>query len=106
MIYWVIYDISKNSTRNRVASTCKNYGLKRIQKSAFLGNITKNKADMLAIQCKDIVKEQSDCVFIIPACEQCFKCREIVGVLDETAAQKLNYLIVGEHGEQATFNSG
>ena len=37
MIYWVIYDISNDRTRSRVASKCKNYGLDRIQKSAFIG---------------------------------------------------------------------
>jgi len=106
MIYWVIYDISANGTRSRVASACKNYGFKRIQKSAFLGNITKNKADMLAIQCRDMVKEEGDCVFIIPACEQCFRGKEVLGTLDETAARKLDYLIVGEDGRQTASYGG
>ena len=82
MLYWTIYDISSNKIRSRVANKCKDYGLERVQKSAFLGNMTKNKAEMLAIEVKDAVQEPTDSVFILPACEQCFSCREIIGAFN------------------------
>ena len=95
MFYWVIYDISDDALRQRVASLCKNYGLSRIQKSAFLGELTKNRAEMLSEEVRDIVKDPSDCVFVIPMCEQCFGSREIVGTLDENAIRKKDFLIIG-----------
>ena len=43
MLVWVIYDISENRIRSRVAKLCKNYGLFRVQKSAFLGDLNRNR---------------------------------------------------------------
>ena len=37
MLVWVIYDIVKDKTRTLIARACKQYGLYRVQKSAFLG---------------------------------------------------------------------
>ena len=48
MLVWVIYDISENRFRSRVAKICKNYGLFRVQKSAFLGDLNRNESDSLA----------------------------------------------------------
>ncbi|MDD5735896.1 MAG: CRISPR-associated endonuclease Cas2, partial [Methanothrix soehngenii] len=47
MLVWVIYDISENRYRSRVAKICKNYGLFRVQKSAFLGDLNRNESDSL-----------------------------------------------------------
>lgn len=94
MIYWVIYDISDNKTRSRVASKCKNYGLDRVQKSAFIGNLTHNKADMLAIEIREFVHEPSDCVFIMPSCKECFTSKEIVGSFDEERVKQKEFLIL------------
>ena len=104
VLYWAIYDISSNGKRSRVASKCKNYGMKRVQKSAFLGHLTKNKSEMLAIEIGDIVKENTDAVFIIPACIQCYGSRQTIGTFDENAAKQFEYVIVGEnhgHGKAA-----
>jgi CRISPR-associated protein Cas2 len=40
MRYLLIYDISHDGTRNKVADVCLDYGLARIQYSAFLGQLT------------------------------------------------------------------
>ena len=94
MIYWVIYDISNDKIRSRVASKCKNYGLDRIQKSAFIGNLTRNKAEMLAIEIRESVHEPSDCVFIMPSCKECFTSKEIVGNFDEEKVKQKEFLIL------------
>lgn len=41
MFLWVAYDISSNKNRRKVAIQCKRIGLVRIQKSVFMGRITK-----------------------------------------------------------------
>ena len=93
MIYWVIYDISENSKRLKVSEECKNFGLKRVQKSAFCGLMTKNLAEMLAIKCKEYIGE-NDCVFMMPACVQCFANKIIIGEFDEEKLEDKDFEIV------------
>jgi CRISPR-associated protein Cas2 len=50
MLVWFIYDISENKIRSRVAKLCKNYGLFRVHKSAFLGDLNRNQSDSLALE--------------------------------------------------------
>ncbi|PIN72411.1 CRISPR-associated endonuclease Cas2, partial [Candidatus Woesearchaeota archaeon CG10_big_fil_rev_8_21_14_0_10_45_5] len=50
MLYWIIYDISENSTRSKIIGKCKDYGLFRIQKSAFIGDLSRNRAEALSIE--------------------------------------------------------
>jgi len=71
MLVWVIYDISENRIRSRVSKLCKNYGLFRVQKSAFLGDLNRNESDSLALECEAII-EESDSVYVFPMCEDCF----------------------------------
>lgn len=94
MKFIVIYDISSNSVRSKVSRHCKDFGLKRVQKSAFSGELTLNCAQMLAIKCKGSGLEESDCVFIIPSCDSCFAKKEIIGTLDEKALEKPELMVV------------
>ena len=64
MLVWVIYDISDDRVRGKVAGICKGYGLYRVQKSAFLGDLNKNEADS---------------VFVFPLCDDCFKKMKLIG---------------------------
>ena len=99
MLWWVIYDISENQARSQAASKCKNYGLVRVQKSAFLGELTKNRAEMLAIELRDIIKPD-DCIFLIPCCTSCFNNKIIHGSFDEEAVKKKDWYIVGGASEE------
>lgn len=83
MLYWAIYDISEDRLRNRVAEKCKDYGLTRLQKSAFFGELNRNSAEMLAVELEDMIgKEKSnedDCVFILPMCNSCIAKKITIG---------------------------
>jgi len=46
----VVYDIASDKLRHRVAEACKDYGLQRIQWSAFLGDLTHNRRTELALR--------------------------------------------------------
>lgn len=48
VLVWIIYDISKNKVRSRVAKECKKAGLIRVQQSVFLGRVDINRFDELA----------------------------------------------------------
>jgi CRISPR-associated protein Cas2 len=78
MLVWVIYDISENKIRSRVAKLCKGYGLFRVQKSAFLGDLNRNEADSLALECEGTI-EESDSVYVFPMCEDCFGKIKLIG---------------------------
>ena len=78
MLVWGIYDISENRFRSRVAKICKNYGLFRVQKSAFLGDLNRNESDSLTLECEAVI-EESDSVYVFPMCEDCFDKIKLIG---------------------------
>ena len=78
MLVWVIYDISDNRIRSLVAKLCKNYGLFRVQKSAFLGDLNRNESDSLALECEAAI-EESDSVYVFPMCDDCFDKIKLIG---------------------------
>ncbi len=79
MLVWVIYDITENSTRKKVSDRCKDYGLYRVQKSVFLGDLNTNQRDSLAIECEEIIDIDIDSVYIFPMDEESFKKVKLIG---------------------------
>lgn len=60
MLIWVLYDVKSNKTRNKVSSTCKNFGMFPIQKSVFLGIVDSDRLEtFLDILKKNVGKEDS-----------------------------------------------
>jgi CRISPR-associated protein Cas2 len=72
-LVWVIYDITEDKIRNRVAKVCKDKGLYRVQKSAFLGTINRNQLDELSMFCDGIIDQDTDSVYIFPMCKDDFR---------------------------------
>ena len=79
MLAWVIYDISENNIRNKVSKKCKGYGLYRVQKSVFLGDLNSNERDSLTIECEELIDAEKDSVYIFPMDEQSFKKVKLIG---------------------------
>lgn len=94
MLYWLIYDIKENKIRSKIASKCKNYGFFRIQKSSFIGDLSKNRMEMLALEIKNLKLHDDDCIFIIPSCKSCFSDKEIMGRLDEERIKQKDFVII------------
>ena len=80
MLTWVVYDIVNDRVRTKVAKTCKNYGLYRVQKSAFLGDLNRNQVDELVLRCKEITNAEKDSVYIFPMCEEDFGKVKMIGI--------------------------
>jgi len=80
MLVWVVYDITEDKVRNRVAKMCKGYGLYRVQKSAFLGDMNRNQIDELALRCKELTDEEKDSVYVFPMCEDDFRKVKMIGI--------------------------
>jgi CRISPR-associated protein Cas2 len=70
MLTLVIYDIEENRARNRIAETCKDYGLKRVQKSAFRGDLNTNRREMLYQRLKQTMGSHNGTIQIYALCER------------------------------------
>ncbi len=66
MIVWVLYDIEKDKSRNKIAKLCKQYGLYRVQFSVFLGTVSANEKDELKLAIEAHINTQTDKVYIFP----------------------------------------
>jgi CRISPR-associated protein Cas2 len=69
----LIYDIENDRLRTRIADVCLNYGLERIQFSAFFGKLNRNRRQELALKVQNELGDESGRVRIIPVCEQDLK---------------------------------
>ncbi len=76
---WVVYDITDNSTRSKVARICLDKGLYRVQKSVFLGTLNANDRDSLAIECEEIIDIDVDSVYVFPMDDESFKKVKLLG---------------------------
>jgi len=79
LLVWVIYDITDNRTRQKVSDRCKNYGLYRVQKSVFLGDLNTNDRESLGLECEELIDTEKDSVYVFPMDEQSFKKVQLLG---------------------------
>lgn len=80
IITLVIYDISSDELRERVASFLKGMGLKRIQKSAFAGSLSHSRRVDVIAGLKKLSKEEPVNIQVYPLTPASFNQREIIGV--------------------------
>jgi CRISPR-associated protein Cas2 len=64
----LIYDIEEDRIRTRVADICLDYGLERIQFSAFFGRLNRNRRQELSLRVQAEIGNQSARVRVIPVC--------------------------------------
>ncbi len=69
MLTFVIYDISDNKIRNKVADICLDYGLVRIQLSAFEGYMSAARRIELARRIQAVLKGDQGEAQIITCCK-------------------------------------
>lgn len=79
----VIYDIVEDKIRNKIADICFDFGLERIQYSAFFGELTTNQRETLFKKAKRIIGSNEGNVQIYPICEK-------------DLALKLSYIVKNE----------
>jgi CRISPR-associated protein Cas2 len=64
----LIYDIENDRVRTRVSEACLDYGLDRIQFSAFFGKLNRNRRQELALRVQREIGEERAKVRMIPVC--------------------------------------
>ena len=73
MMTLVVYDISDDNLRNKVADVLKDFGMRRIQKSAFIGRLTFEERKDLITLLKKKRLDENDRIDIFPICERDLK---------------------------------
>jgi CRISPR-associated protein Cas2 len=79
MLTWVVYDITDDRTRTKVARRCLNFGLYRVQKSVFLGEVPPNRVVEILLFSQELLDPQTDAVFVFPMCREDFDKVRVVG---------------------------
>ena len=69
----LIYDVEEDRVRTRVADICLDYGLERIQFSAFFGRLNRNRRQELSLRVQAEIGNRSARVRVIPVCEDDLK---------------------------------
>lgn len=68
----LIYDISEDRLRIKVSEMCKDYGLVRVQYSAFFGELSLNLRGELERRLKELLKKsERSSIFMFPLSEDC-----------------------------------
>ena len=71
----LIYDIPDDGIRTKVADACLDYGLDRIQYSAFLGQLSTTHQEELMLKIEKKLGGRSGKVSLIPICERDWSAR-------------------------------
>ncbi|MBI4481496.1 MAG: CRISPR-associated endonuclease Cas2 [Acidobacteria bacterium] len=66
----VIYDIEEDARRLRISETCLDYGLERIQYSAFRGRLNRNRREELFAKLCAILGDRPGRVIVQPLCDK------------------------------------
>jgi len=78
MRYLLVYDISHDGTRNKVADACLDYGLTRIQYSAFLGHLTAAHQRELLLKIRQRLRNHGANIQVFPLDEKAWAERRVI----------------------------
>lgn len=66
----LVYDISHDGTRTKIADYCLDYGLDRIQYSAFVGDLSPTYQEELMLKIGDQLGDRSGKIQLFSICER------------------------------------
>ena len=97
MLAWILYDITENAIRNKIAAICKDYGFIRYQKSVFCGETEDRNLKKFVSRVTDLMRsaeEKDDSVLVFTVCDTCLKNRLEVGKKMDPDSFKIPRLII------------
>lgn len=86
----IIYDISENGLRARVAKVLLDYGCVRIQKSAFWGVLNHNTLDKLRLRLERMMHHKEGNIQFYPMCSKCFNLKQSIGEIYEVKEEDVS----------------
>lgn len=66
----VVYDIVNDRVRSKIADACLDYGLDRIQFSAFAGELSRNHQQELMLKVRRLLGDTQGTITLVPICEK------------------------------------
>lgn len=75
----LIYDITEDRTRTKIADVCLDYGLDRVQYSTFSGKLSRNHQDALMLRVEELLGEGEGNIQLFPISEDDWAKRLEVG---------------------------
>jgi len=66
----LIYDVPDDALRYRVAEACLDYGLRRVQYSAFVGELSRNRQEEVLLRLRRLIGARPARVQLVPVCEK------------------------------------
>ena len=103
----VVYDIPNDRARTRIADVCLDYGLDRIQYSAFLGDLQRTHQEELLIKIGKQLGKRPGKVHLFTLCEKDWRLRlEIVQESQDKEQEAEADKDAGEPGDKATRRQG
>lgn len=65
----LIYDITEDRARTKVAELCQDYGLDRIQFSTFCGKLSRHHQDAIMLRIEELLADGDGNIQLIPVSE-------------------------------------
>jgi len=78
MRYLLIYDITHDGARTKVADVCLDYGLERVQYSAFIGELSKVHQRELLLKIKRRLGKHGANIQLFPLDEKSWASRHVI----------------------------
>jgi CRISPR-associated protein Cas2 len=66
----VIYDIVDDRIRTKIAGACLDFGLNRVQYSAFAGHLNRNKREELFLRLRTLLGDDVGKLLLQPVCDK------------------------------------
>lgn len=88
----IIYDISENSLRTRVARALMDYGCIRIQESAFYGVMNHNTREKLKLRLERMMHDKEGNIQFYPMCSKCFGLKDNIGEIYQIKEEDVTVL--------------
>jgi CRISPR-associated protein Cas2 len=88
----IIYDISDNSLRTRVARALMDYGCIRIQESAFYGVMNHNTREKLKLRLERMMHDKEGNIQFYPMCSKCFGLKDSIGEIYQIKEEDVTVL--------------
>ena len=85
----VTYDVPDDRLRAKIATRLFGYGLTRLQKSVFIGELSRNMTEMLALELEDLVGGEPADIRIFPICERCIETHIVVSELYDMTEEEV-----------------
>jgi CRISPR-associated protein Cas2 len=72
----LVYDITSDKARSKIADACLDYGLDRIQFSSFAGQLSHNHQQELMLRLSAILGDGAGHIMLVPICDKDWQSRQ------------------------------